>query len=138
MHCVTADTHVVLRRPAVFIARPATGGRTLVRLRLPSVVRPVAAGATWKLVIDSAPWAARYLHTTVVDASGAIYVICGRSGTFTVSTVYNDVWVSTDGGLDRASGVLATRGLRSGYRRGTQGGTPGVLWYSTLAYFGVI
>ncbi len=35
------------------------------------------------------------MHTSVVDAAGAIYVIGGRSGD---DTYYNDVWVSTDGG----------------------------------------
>ena len=41
----------------------------------------------------TAPWAARYRHTSVVDAAGAIYVIGGFGGTY-----YNDVWASTDGG----------------------------------------
>jgi hypothetical protein len=59
----------------------------------------------------TAPWAARYEHTTVVDAAGAIYVIGGQgSGT---ETYYNDVWVSTDGGA------------RAGLRRGGSGGTTG-------------
>jgi hypothetical protein len=66
----------------------------------------VAAGATWKLLIASAPWAARHSHTSAIDAAGAIYVIGGRGGTF---TVYNDAWMSTDGGVDRALG--ATRRL---------------------------
>ncbi len=48
----------------------------------------------WTLVIASAPWAARRGHTSVIDASGAIYVIGGYGG----STDYDDVWVSTDGG----------------------------------------
>ena len=59
----------------------------------------------------TAPWAARFGHTTVVDAAGAIYVIGGYgNGTF-----YSDVWVSTDGGARPDSGV------------GWSGGTLGVL-----------
>ncbi len=53
----------------------------------------MATGATWQLVIASAPWAARYGHTSVIDAiSGAIYVIGGTGG----GTYCVDVWVSTD------------------------------------------
>jgi hypothetical protein len=63
-----------------------------------------AAGATWTLVIASAQWAARASHTTVIDATGAIYVIGGLGGIG--DTYYNDVWVSTDGGADRTRGVL--------------------------------
>ncbi len=43
----------------------------------------------------------RYLHTSVIDAAGAIYVIGGGGGTF-----LHDVWASTDGG--------ARAGLRPG------------------------
>ena len=57
--------------------------------------RALAAGVTWTCVIANAPWAARFGHTSVIDAAGAIYVIGGSDG---VSTVYGDVWVSTDGG----------------------------------------
>ena len=57
----------------------------------------VHAGATWTSRTTSAPWAARYSHTTVVDAAGAIYVIGGGDA----STNYRDVWASTDGGADR-------------------------------------
>jgi hypothetical protein len=60
-----------------------------------------AAGETWTSRTTNAPWAARYLHTTVIDAAGAIYVIGGYSGTYC-----KDVWVSTDGGADRTRGVL--------------------------------
>ena len=42
----------------------------------------------------TAPWAARYGHSTVVDAAGAIYVIGGYDGT----NSHNNVWVSPDGG----------------------------------------
>jgi hypothetical protein len=47
-------------------------------------------------VIDSAPWAARGSHTSVIDAAGAIYVIGGAGG----GTNYKDVWVSTDKGAE--------------------------------------
>ena len=74
--------------------------------------RPLAAGITWTSrtlnatvsadqPTGSAGWAARAHHTSVVNASGAIYVIGGVYG----STVYNDVWVSTDGGARPDSGV---------------------------------
>ena len=54
-----------------------------------------AAGASWRSRTKSAPWAARFGHSTVIDAvSGAIYVIGGRNDT----TYFNDVFVSTDGG----------------------------------------
>ncbi len=36
----------------------------------------------------------------MIDAAGAIYVIGGEGG----STVFNDVWVSTDGGARPDSG----------------------------------
>ena len=66
----------------------------------------MAAGVTWRLVIANAPWAARYFHTSVVDASGAIYVLGGYGG----GTAYlSDVWKSTDGGAGRT---------RSGYSGG--------------------
>jgi hypothetical protein len=58
----------------------------------------VHAGATWTSRTTSAPWAARYGHTSVVDAAGATYVLGGHNGG---STYYRDVWASTDGGADR-------------------------------------
>ncbi len=66
----------------------------------------VAAGATWKLVIASAPWGVRGSHTTVIGAAGAIYVIGGGDNWKN----FNDVWVSTDGGADWTGGC--TRALR--------------------------
>jgi len=101
--CARARYPPVLRGPAVFIARPATGERTLVRLPFVFDLSEihVAAGATWKLLIASAPWDARHSHTSAIDAAGAIYVIGGRGGT---DTLYNDAWMSTDGGVDRAMG----------------------------------
>jgi hypothetical protein len=61
--------------------------------------RALAAGATWNNRTTSAPWAARYGHTTVIDIAGAIYVIGGFGSTGS----FNDVWVSTDRGADRAT-----------------------------------
>ena len=60
----------------------------------------------------TAPWAARYGHTSVIDVSGAIYVIGGYDGT----TYFNDVYVSTDGGaspdLAGGRGYWGTQGAR--------------------------
>jgi hypothetical protein len=72
-------------------------------------------------VIASAPWAARYGHTTVIDAAGAIYVIGGYDGT----NCLNDVWVSTDGGARPNSGVgwsgVLEGVLQGEYSRGSLG-----------------
>ncbi len=102
--CMHTHIHVgaySLRYPSTggIYSAAAAGGRprVLLPVRLPSVARPCVAGATWTLVIASAPWAARYSHTTVIDGAGAIYVIGGSGGT----TNYKDVWKSTDGGADR-------------------------------------
>jgi hypothetical protein len=54
-----------------------------------------AAGITFSNRTSSAPWGARYGHTSVVDAAGAIYVIGGGSGS---TTRLKDVWASTAGG----------------------------------------
>jgi hypothetical protein len=62
------------------------------------VSRASAAGVTWMSRTTSAQWAARYGHTSVVDAAGAIYVIGGWKRSAGTTTLYNDVWVSTDGG----------------------------------------
>ncbi len=56
----------------------------------------------WRCRTKTAPWAARYGHTSVIDAAGAIYVIGGSSGG---GTAFNDVWASTDGGARPDSGV---------------------------------
>ena len=53
---------------------------------------------TWTCRTANAPWAARWYHTTVIDAAGAIYVI-GGGGQF--GRFLQDVWASTDGGADR-------------------------------------
>jgi hypothetical protein len=84
----------------------------------------LAAGVTWTLVIASAPWAARYCHTSVIDAAGAIYVIGGVGGG-SDGTWYQDVWASTDGGAQAglAPGVLegALMGILRGYYTGLKG-----------------
>ncbi len=64
---------------------------------------------TWASRTLAAQWAMRYLHTSVIDAAGAIYVIGGTQPR------YQDVWVSTDGG--------ARSGLRQGAARGSTRGT---------------
>ncbi len=79
----------------------------------------MAAGRTFSSRTLKAGWAARYQHTSVVDAvSGAIYVIGGESG----GTDYNDVWASTDGGaragLGRRVHWVGTKGYYRGYCRG--------------------
>ena len=79
-------------------------GATGVRCRAPS-----AAGVTWTCRTANAEWAARYLHTSVVDAAGAIYVIGGT----TSGPDLQDVWASTDGGA------------RAGLGRGGGGGYTG-------------
>jgi hypothetical protein len=57
----------------------------------------------------TAPWAARYGHTSVIDAAGAIYVIGGADG----RNYLNDVLVSTDGGAQRGW-FRGTKGVLSG------------------------
>ncbi len=80
-------------------------------------------------MIASAPWAGRYGHTSVIDAAGAIYVLGGMSyiGGTTEYIFFNDVWKSTDRGVNR------TRRVLGGYSRGSQGvideysrGAPGI------------
>jgi hypothetical protein len=67
---------------------------------------------TWTSRTTSAPWAARFGHTSVIDAAGAIYVIGGEGG----GTSFQDVWASTDGGAARPG----SRGcLEAGYYGGT-------------------
>jgi hypothetical protein len=87
----------------------------------------VAAGASWTPVIANAPWDARTGHTTVINATGAIYVIGGFGDTGN----FRRVWVSTDGGADRFRGVLdgyvrVHEGLLRGYSKVLKG-TLGVL-----------
>jgi hypothetical protein len=108
-----------------------------------------AAGVTWTCRTANAPWAARFGHTSVVDAAGAIYVIGGLGSTF-----FQDVWASTDGGAWPDSvqgggrGVLKVGtqvGYSSGVRRGSDGvpvgvpgGTQGVAGYSRGALGGTL
>ncbi len=74
------------------------------------VSRALAAGVTWMSRTTSAPWNARYDHTSVIDAAGAIYVLGGGDGGYS-NADYQDVWASTDGG---ARAGLAP-GLLGGY-----------------------
>jgi hypothetical protein len=82
----------------------------------------LAAGVTWTDLTSGAPWKARFAHTSVVDAAGAIYVIGGQS----FGTNYQDVWASTDGGARPGSAKGwsgGTRRVLRGYSRGYYGGT---------------
>jgi hypothetical protein len=65
------------------------------------------------------------MHTSVIDAAGAIYVIGGHSAAGYLS----DVWVSADGGADRTRWCECATVL-CGHSRGT-GGTGGI--YSSAA-----
>jgi hypothetical protein len=69
------------------------------------------AGAAWASRTSNAPWGRRQGHTSVVNAAGAIYVIGGYRG----GTVFQDVWVSTDGGA-RAGPGHGTQGKGGGAR----------------------
>ncbi len=82
--------------------------------------RASAAGVTWTSCTASAPWAARYSHTTVIDAAGAIYVI-GGVGIGGTSSSYQDVWASTDGGADRTESRDHVKGYSRGHSVGTKG-----------------
>jgi hypothetical protein len=92
--CVRARLAAVLAL-SLHDGRPETRGRTHVIWRLSS-----AAGVTWTSRTTNAPWDARFGHTSVIDAAGAICVIGGHSG----SVFLRDKWVSTDGGADRTRG----------------------------------
>ena len=85
---------------ALFIARTTARGRPRVRVCVGAIgrSRALAAGATFTNRTTSAPWHSRWSHTSVINATGAIYVIGGRDGSDRDDTFYNDVWVSTDGG----------------------------------------
>ena len=95
-----APSHGTAGHLAVVIARPADalcGRARVLRLVRPAGLTRWAAGLPWTRRTASAPWAARFGHTSVIDAAGAIYVIGGYDGKYLA-----DVWVSTDGGVDRA------------------------------------
>ncbi len=96
--CVSWGCTGTFVAPAVFIARPRRADGHVCFCVVSLVVRMRAAGATWTLVIASAPWAARSAHTTVIDAAGAIYVLGGGTGG---SSYFNDVWKSSDRGVDQ-------------------------------------
>ncbi len=113
-------------RLAVSIARPRRAlrprARGYARCHRPQP-RASAAGITWTSRTLKAPWwGARSDHTSVIDAAGAIYVIGGSSdnGTAT-SPVFQDVWVSPDGGARPDS----VQGMVGGYSRGYSGRTKG-------------
>jgi hypothetical protein len=89
----------------------------------------VAAGVTWTLVIDSAPWAGRSGHTSVIDATGAIYVIGGTSGQ---PTYYQDMWASTNGGADRTRWVLGRSSVGTGWYWARWGTKVVLMGYSRL------
>jgi hypothetical protein len=91
---------VVARRgPAVIIARPAAPGTRVVAVRCDRPgSRAFAAGIHWTSRTLKAGWAARFGHTSVIDAAEAIYVI-GGNGASTGYSNFNDVFVSTDGGV---------------------------------------
>jgi hypothetical protein len=120
--CVRLGGAVARRGPAVLMTRPAAPGGGA-RVRGCGSVRPAgecarsAAGITWTSRTAKAGWAARYSHTSVIDAaSGAIYVIGGLGATY-----LQDVWVSTDGGAqpDSVGGVVG--GTLGGYAGGIRG-----------------
>ncbi len=108
-----------------------------VRRAPPGLARVGAAGILWTSRTATAQWPARYAHTSVITAAGAIYVIGGNGGG-PFFRYLQDVWVSTDGGaqpgLFQGGGI---RGLLRGYSgvlrrvlevfrgvlRGTSGGT---------------
>jgi hypothetical protein len=126
-----AGTLVARRGPAVSIARLRGWRRVRFALSHPSFAG-VAAGATWRLVIAHAQWAARGGHTTVIDAAGAIYVLGGHYSKYPVAnTFFNDVWVSTDGGADRTRAVL--KGGPKVYR-----GVPRTFYWQLKGYSSVI
>ncbi len=77
-----------------------------------------AAGITFTNRTLKAEWAARFGHTSVVDAAGAIYVVGGEyDGSGLVYDYFNDVWASTDGGA-RPDGV---GGVGGGVLKGARG-----------------
>jgi hypothetical protein len=107
--CVRAFVHVTAGTCGIYgSARDAFAARAFV------ASHALAAGAMWRCLTTSAPWAAREGHTTVIDAAGAIYVI-GGYGSMN-RTVFNDVWKSTDGGArpDSVGGGRRVLGKYSG------------------------
>ena len=50
--------------------------------------------------MSNAPWAGRYMPTTVIDAAGTMYLIGGQGDTGSL----NDVWSSANKGANRTRG----------------------------------
>ena len=58
---------------------------------------------TWSPAAVFTPWAARYGHTTVIDAAGTMYLIGGLAAGVDGGRVdLNDVWVCADKGANRS------------------------------------
>ncbi len=91
----------------------------------------VHAGATWTSRTTSAPWAARQLHTSVVDAAGAIYVLGGNN--INGGGCFHDVWATTDGGARPDSVKVGWSGGTTGVLSGLYEGLRG-----TWGYYGGI
>ncbi len=130
--CVRLGAEWALRGHAVLIARPAAARAWLRSGATGRLSRAFAAGRTFSNRTLKAEWAARHSHTSVVDASGAIYVIGGFDG----GILYNDVWASIDGGVrpDSVGGRSGGTGGTTGYSRVLHGGTAGVLWGYDTGY----
>jgi hypothetical protein len=85
--------------------------------RQPSGVgaRRLAAGASWESRTAGAPWGLRRGHASVVDKTGAIYVIGGcLVANGQCLTYKNDVLASTDGGARPDSAKAVDGGFRGG------------------------
>jgi hypothetical protein len=98
---------------------PAAARSWLRSVPTAGLARALAAGATFTNRTASAPWSARFSHTSVVDAAGAIYVIGGFGH---LTGWFHDVWVSTDGGARPDSGVVVRRGVHWMGTRGVLAG----------------
>ncbi len=119
---------IARRRLVVSIARPAPRVCVCAWSHRPGS-RVLAAGVSFTNRALQAEWAARYSHTSVIDAiSGAIYVIGGYGQTTgsrgTYETYFQDVWASTDGGA-RPDSVRGGRGVLKGVLKGVLTGTKG-------------
>jgi hypothetical protein len=100
VNCVSVYHEAVLALPWHGGDRRCLRARGRARVRLcVGAIGPfarVAAGVTWTSRTSYAPWAGQYgrmMHTSVIDAAGAIYVIGGQNG-----PDMNDVWASNDRG----------------------------------------
>ncbi len=98
---VCAGTLVARRGPAVLVARPRrVDGHLCFGMCHRSVAR-VVADMTFISRTPVGSWGARYGHTSVIDAAGAIYVIGGVKMTYGGPQI-PDVWASTNGGAHRS------------------------------------